>query len=310
MKNPLVSVVCTNYNKGEWISQAIESFLRQKTNFEFEIIVIDDCSTDNSPDIIRKFAEENDNIKAFFNSKNMGITKTWIKICKKAKGKYIARCDGDDYWIDELKLQKQVDLLEKSKNSKWCNTDFSTIDENGEILSEKSFESGHIKMSKNFTEMLVSKGFTNASTWLVDAELMHEINDVIDTETSDDTFNIQLELFARTELTFLPENTSVYRVNQGSDSHPKDMSKVIVRNKKLLDTQIYYLDKYKSKVDMNEALQTMLEINSEMENALIGSNKISSDKQSIIDDYNKTLGILTVIPKAYRRIKRYKERER
>ena len=119
MSEVTVSIVCTNYNKGPWIVDAIESFLRQKTNFVYEIIIIDDKSTDNSPEIIKKYAEEHsDKIRAIFNRKNLGITKTWKKVCRQANGKYIARCDGDDYWIDNYKLQKQVDALRKNRKSK------------------------------------------------------------------------------------------------------------------------------------------------------------------------------------------------
>ena len=109
MKNITVSVICANYNQGDWIIDALESFLNQKTNFDFEILVIDDCSTDKSRQIIKDYASKYPNkIKAYYNAKNLGITRTWIKVCKNAKGRYIARCDGDDFWIDDKKLQKQV----------------------------------------------------------------------------------------------------------------------------------------------------------------------------------------------------------
>ena len=84
---PKVSVICTNYNKGKWIADAIDSFLRQKTNFEFEIILVDDCSTDESVDIIRNYGQRYpDKIRTFFNSENQGIAKTWVAICKEARG--------------------------------------------------------------------------------------------------------------------------------------------------------------------------------------------------------------------------------
>ena len=202
---PKVSVICTNYNKGKWIADAIDSFLRQKTNFEFEIILVDDCSTDESVDIIRNYGQRYpDKIRTFFNSENQGIAKTWVAICKEARGQYIARCDGDDYWIDDEKLQKQVDLLETTPNSKWSNTEFDMVDSFGRTTQADVFKNQVIPLLTSYEEMLVLKGMTMASTWLVDTDLMREVNDLIDINTADYTFNIQLELFRRTTLIFLP----------------------------------------------------------------------------------------------------------
>ena len=122
---PLVSVICTVYNKAPWLNQTIDSFLNQKTTFPVEILLIDDASTDDSPSIIKYYADcYPEKIRAIYNSSNLGIARTWVKVCKLAKGQYIARCDGDDFWLDNLKLEKQVKLLAETPQSKWCNTDF------------------------------------------------------------------------------------------------------------------------------------------------------------------------------------------
>lgn len=124
-----VSIICTNYNKGPWISEALDSFLAQQTSFDVEIIVIDDASTDHSRQILMDYqASFPDRIRLIVNEVNLGIARTWVKACLEAKGQYIARCDGDDYWTDTLKLQKQVDLLDSSPDSKWSNTDFDFVD--------------------------------------------------------------------------------------------------------------------------------------------------------------------------------------
>lgn len=261
MSKVLVSIVCTNYNKGDWIAEAIESFLRQKVNFEYEILLIDDKSTDQSLEIIKEYAKKYpEKIRAFYNKKNLGITKTWIKICKEARGKYIARCDGDDYWIDDKKLQKQVDALEKNKNSQWCSTDYNIISSKGETKLKSAFKDGSVKRAKSYAEMLATKGFTMSSTWLVEASLMKDVNSQIDDTAIDDTFNIQLDLFHSTSLTYLPEATAVYRENEGSDSHPTELKVIKLRNEKLLKTQLEYIDKYKD-VDYVEALKIALEQN-------------------------------------------------
>ena len=134
-KNPTVSIVCTVYNKEKWIGQAIDSFLSQK-DVDFEILLIDDASTDASRDIIQKYTEQYpDIIRTIYNDHNLGIAETWHRACLATKGDYIARCDGDDYWIDECKLAKQLAFLEKNPESKWCGTDIDFVDVDGKNIS-------------------------------------------------------------------------------------------------------------------------------------------------------------------------------
>lgn len=115
----LVSIICTTYNHEKYISYAIDGFLMQKTNFKYEILVNDDASTDNTAKILKEYQKKYpDLLKVIYQKENQyskGIIVTNI-LLEKAKGKYIAFCEGDDYWIDENKLQKQVDFLEKNKN--------------------------------------------------------------------------------------------------------------------------------------------------------------------------------------------------
>lgn len=291
-QRPLISIVCTNFNKGAWIRDAIKSFLNQKTEFDYEIILIDDGSTDKSPKIIKDYAERYpDRIRAFYNSKNLGITKTWIKVCKKAKGKYIARCDADDYWIDEHKLQKQVDLLEKSRPSLWCSTDYNIITAEGKLIHKSAFENKVVDRAASYAQMLATKGFTNASTWLVDANLMREVNSEIDSSAVDDTFNIQLELFNKTKLTYLPEATVVLRISEGSDSKPTEIEKIRSRNARLLQTQLEYIEKYKD-IDYEEILKILLHRNMQYETWAIERLRTIDDQKCYIhrlEDHIKEL---------------------
>ena len=223
MTEPLVSILCTVYNKEPWLVQTIESFLAQKTDFPVEILLIDDASTDGSKSIIEDYqARYPERIRAFYNEENLGIAKTWVAICQEARGFYIARCDGDDFWLDQHKLQKQVALLRDYPQSRWSNTDFDLYNEKGQLISQAGFENGTIPLANSFEKMLATRGFTMASTWLVERDLMLEVNAELDLTTSDDTFNLQMDLFQRTELAYLPEATVAFVINQGSDSRPKD----------------------------------------------------------------------------------------
>lgn len=264
-----VSIICTNYNKEAWIEEAIQSFLNQKCNFDYEIILVDDASSDYSPQIIEHYAKQfPEKIKAVFHQENLGITKTWIEVCKLAQGDYIARCDGDDYWTDEYKLQKQVEILDKSESSSWSCSDFDIISESGELRHKEAIKNGIIRKMSSFEEMLAFRGMTMSSTWLVDRKLMLEVNEAISPDAVDDTFCLQLELFTKTELTFLPEATTVYRLHEGSDSHPASVEKMSKRFEKLQETQEEYLDKYYSRIDFNALTRYLFLENTEHEKIL------------------------------------------
>ncbi len=118
---PAVTVVCITYKHEEYIRQALDSFLMQKTTFPFQIFVGEDKGPDKTADIVREYAEKYpDKIVAFLREENMGAQRNLIDMCQKAKSPYIAFCEGDDYWIDEYKLQKQYDLMEAHPEYRAC----------------------------------------------------------------------------------------------------------------------------------------------------------------------------------------------
>lgn len=123
----LVSIRCIAFNQEPYIRYALDGFVSQKTNFKFVAIVHDDASTDRTPDIIREYAERYpDIIKPILETENLyskrdgSLARVMDEACT---GKYIAYCEGDDYWIDPLKLQKQVDFLEAHPDYSMCWTD-------------------------------------------------------------------------------------------------------------------------------------------------------------------------------------------
>ena len=240
-----VSIICTNYNKGDWVREAMDSFLNQKTNFDFEIIIIDDASTDHSYEIIQEYQKKfPEKVRTFRNEVNLGITRTWKKVCQEAKGQYIARCDSDDFWTDPFKLQKQVDLLDASTDSLWSNTEFDMVDLDGNLIQKDAFANKALPLIDSYEEMLVMKGMTMASTWLVDTALMQDVSAQISDTAADDTFELQLELFKRTKISFLSDSTTVYRMDLGSDSKPMTLETAERRFTGILDSQIKYLNKY------------------------------------------------------------------
>jgi len=114
MDEPVVSIMFITYNQEQFISDAIESFLKQKCKFPLEIVIGDDCSIDNTQNIIKEYYSKYPNlIKPILNPTNLGPLTNAINVLEHCTGKYIALCEGDDFWIDPLKLQKQVDFLEQ-----------------------------------------------------------------------------------------------------------------------------------------------------------------------------------------------------
>jgi len=133
--NILVSVVCDVYNHEPYLRQCFDGFVMQKTNFKFEVLVHDDASTDKSAEIIIEYTNKYPDIfkpiiqKENQYSKGVGIWKTYQ--FPRVKGKYVAFCEGDDYWTDPLKLQSQVDCLEKDKTFSCCFSSVRWVDKSG-----------------------------------------------------------------------------------------------------------------------------------------------------------------------------------
>ena len=120
-----LSIVCLAYNHKAFIREALDSFVMQKTNFPFEVIIHDDASTDGTSDIIREYeAKYPDIIKPIYQTENQwGKKHIWRDIVLPfVRGEYVAMCEGDDYWTDPLKLQKQVDFLDAHSDYSVCTT--------------------------------------------------------------------------------------------------------------------------------------------------------------------------------------------
>lgn len=163
-----VSIACITYNHEQFIKDAIKGFLIQKTNFPFEIIIHDDASTDRTSDIIRSYQEKYPSIiKSIIQtenqfSKNIKPSSFIYPICR---GKYIAVCEGDDFWCDVKKIQRQADFLDKNPDIFITSFDAFIIDENNNIISESKLPE---KYKKDFTaqEMMEGKAWLLTLNWM------------------------------------------------------------------------------------------------------------------------------------------------
>ena len=131
----MVSVCCTAYNHEKYIRQCLDGFVMQETNFKYEVIISDDASTDTTAEIIREYEEKYPEIiKPIYLQENQyskGVNITFRYLYPNAKGRYIALCEGDDFWTDPLKLQKQVDTLEANPTCHMCVSKVMCVSENG-----------------------------------------------------------------------------------------------------------------------------------------------------------------------------------
>lgn len=159
-ENPLVSICVQTYNHENYIKQCLDSLLMQDTNFTFEILIGEDASTDETRNICIDYAEKYpDKIRLFFHHRDNNIKVHGNPTGRfnstynfySSKGKYIAYCEGDDYWVDSLKLQKQVDFLESNPEYVVCWTDFKVLNQHGHITTNEF----------GYTNEVIDIGFDN-----------------------------------------------------------------------------------------------------------------------------------------------------
>lgn len=137
-----VSICCLVYNHEKYLRQCLEGFINQKTNFKYEVLIHDDASTDNSREIIKEYVGKYPEIfKPLYQQENQtskGKKVSYEFQYPRITGKYVAWCEGDDYWTDEMKLQKQYDMLEQYAEKVFCTHIVRIVTESGELM-ERTF---------------------------------------------------------------------------------------------------------------------------------------------------------------------------
>lgn len=154
-----ISVIIITHNRADLLSKAMDSVLTQ-TYREFELLIIDDASTDNTEELVLKYSKKDSHIKYYKNKTNLGISKSRNRGVFLSGGEYIAMLDSDDYWIDKEKLGKQKEHLDKHQDLAIIGTAISCVDEKGLILKEDIY----FKEDKEIREkMLLKNQFAQSS---------------------------------------------------------------------------------------------------------------------------------------------------
>jgi len=238
MDKPLVSIITLVYNHAPFIRQCIESILMQKTTFPFELLIHDDASTDGSADIIREYEAHYPNIlKPVYqkeNQRSQGKSILTKHVYPKIKGKYVAMCDGDDYWIDPLKLQKQVDFLESHLDYSICGGQYyDLVDEKNEIFKNI----GMLRNMKNYPQgrtITLDKIFDDYILWLLTVCFKKEVIDEmmkIEVGRDDVIYAVALEMGKGF---VFPDYFGVYRLHKGGIWTGTSYQKRMETNEKLL----------------------------------------------------------------------------
>lgn len=248
--NLLVSVCCITYNHGPYIRQCLNGMLMQQTNFAIEILIHDDASTDDTADIIREYEVLSPHIiKPIYQKENQyskGVKVGAVYNYSRAQGKYIAICEGDDYWTDPLKLQKQVDYLEAHEECGLVHT----------------LAKGYIQGKNQYTDRLFGKDVPNFEslfesntictlTTCYRKKLMTQFYCDIDYQTQSSWLMGDLPLWLyislHSNIHFINEVTGVYRILNESASHSSSLKKRILFLESSYSISVYFATKYNKK---------------------------------------------------------------
>ena len=289
----MVSIHCMTYNQEGYIEDALKGFIMQQTDFPFVAVVIDDCSTDGTARIIRKYAEKYPEIiKGVYlkeNYRSQGKSKKEFLYPYDKDAKYIAKCEGDDYWIDPKKLQKQVDFLEEHDEYSLCCSASKVFDqETGEFTGIKGSE-----LCEKYETILIGCNDINTATTLYRKEAMtacaRELKSSFPRPLIFDTS--YWYWFAYHGLVkYMPEPMAVYRVLEESACHTKDEDKRFELDLKFLKLKLLFISKYP--LEDGRQLDVINTIEKEIRDLCryyrwIGENRVRESKSYRIGSYIK-----------------------
>ncbi len=222
-EQPLVSVCIQTYQHAAYIKECLDSALRQQTNFPFEIILGEDDSTDGTREICKEYAEQHPDIihlflrsekdKIFISGHKTGRF-NFIENLKAARGKYIAWLDGDDYWTDNLKLQKQVDFLEANPDCSLCYHKVFFQRNKGKVYSKP--ESHWPGTGSKFTvdDLIYKGGFINSVSCMFRQQNIQNLPPWF-WEIPFIDYSFYIHCAGQGKIGFIPETMAVYRIHRG-----------------------------------------------------------------------------------------------
>lgn len=202
------------YNQEDFIAQAIEGVIMQKTNFRYQLVIGEDCSTDATRNICMTYAQEYpEKIKLILNERNLGLGANYVKTYKECTGKYVAICDGDDFWIDPQKLQKQVDFLENNREFNMVYSNNYNLLPSGEMEEPRN---KNITEPTSFKDLVYGNYIPSVTVLFKKRDLTDNMELWIPSFPYGDWPTYLLVLSGGGQIQFLNEATAVYRKNFGT----------------------------------------------------------------------------------------------
>lgn len=236
---PVISVCMTTYNHGAYLAKAIESVLMQKCSFPYEIVLGEDCSTDNTPSICLEYQKAHpDIIRIITSQSNVGMKQNYRRTIEACRGKYIAICDGDDWWIYDRKLEEQALYLETHEQTGMC---FTRSERRDDISRTREiYPAG--PGTEDFKSMLFYNPAENC-TAMARRELILQYYAEIRPQHRDwktDDLPMWLWFAARSNIHFIDRISAVHRVLKHSVSHSPEWRKSLGFCDSLLDISLFY----------------------------------------------------------------------
>ena len=232
----VVSIIMMTYNHEKYIIEAIEGVMMQQTNFEFELIISNDASSDRTHEVVSEFVANHTKgkrVKYFNHQRNLGMQSNFIFALKQCKGKYIALCEGDDYWTDPLKLQKQVDYISSHENCNLVFTDVQLLEEVGNRL-----KGNWAKVTRNiyeFKDLIERNVITTCTVLFRNPNKNEEIENWLKLFEIGD-YPLYLFLLRSGYAYYLKDITAVYRQHSGGIFSLKGIENLINKNIDVLET--------------------------------------------------------------------------
>jgi glycosyltransferase involved in cell wall biosynthesis len=257
----MISVGVMGYNQEKFVRQTMDCILAQQCNYAFEIVIGDDCSTDNTRTILEEYQRKYPHIiKLLPREPNKGILRNFRSVMEACTGKYVSFCHCDDFWHDPFKLEKEVNFLENNPEYGFIHTDADVLFHN----KHKTIHAFHAAEGKPmpegdvFEDLLLGKFFVFTGSACFSKEVITRYVNFDEFEKADFMYEdlpTWLELARNVKFKYLPDSTMTYRVMQNSHSNPKEKAKRYILMDAHHKMKMHFIKKYNLGKNKEEAFE-------------------------------------------------------